>query len=236
MGAGSSGRCLRGLRRSGRRSRRLRTGATSRLILRLIFRRLGGRGRRRCWGAHDLRRSLRFPLNLGRGSGWRVVRHLRRGSATGALEINSAEDAQNQSEQGQQQQARAPGSAGLRGGSFRLVQYSKIQTRRPMETLTWLKANADCSAIWSSDFRPVMQKGRAACEGRMRKPAAVYGLLVVAKPIPMGQSDWPLRFDDAPPNFRNGSTPSLATKRGSRGQRSTGEHVPTGRRAGGRGM
>jgi len=31
----------------------------------------------------------------------------------------------------------------------------------------------------------------------MPKPAAAYGLLDVAKPIPMGQSDWPLRFNDA---------------------------------------
>ena len=190
-------------------------GGTSRLILRLIFRRLAVGRRRRCWGSRDLRRSLRFLLNLRRGRRRRVVRHLRRGSATGALEINSAEDAQNQSEQ-------APATAGPRsrlggiavGGLFRLVQYSKIQTRRPMETLTWLKANADCSAIWSSDFRPVMQKGRAACEGGMRKPAAAYGLLVVAKPIPMGQSDWPLRFDDAPPNFRNGSTPASQQSEG----------------------
>jgi len=44
----------------------------------------------------------------------------------------------------------------------------------------------------------------------MRNPASAYGLLEVAKPVPMGQSDWPLRFDDAPPDLRNGFIPSLA--------------------------
>jgi hypothetical protein len=41
----------------------------------------------------------------------------------------------------------------------------------------------------------------------MRKPASAYGLLEVAKPVPMGQSDWPLRFDDAPPDLRNWDHP-----------------------------
>ena len=81
----------------------------------------------------------------------------------------------------------------------------------------------------------MMQKGRAPESLRHRvgmpKPAAAYGLLEVAKPIPMGQSDWPLRFDDAPPILGNWVKPR-PPERGKRGYRSTEEHVPARRRAG----
>jgi hypothetical protein len=89
-------------------------------------------------------------LRLGRGSGRRLSGRWRRraigdlgtGAGAVALEINRAEHAQNQGEQRHQQQRCAPSSSGSRGGSSRLVQYSTIQTRRPLETLTWRKAKS----------------------------------------------------------------------------------------------
>jgi hypothetical protein len=72
---------------------------------------------------------------------------------------------------------------------------------------------------------------RSGCGADMSKPALVCGLVDVAKPIPMGQSDWPLRFDDAP-SFSFGQ--SLAQARITR-TRSTEEHVPARRRVGGTG-
>src|SRR6185312_8609786 len=77
-------------------------------------------------------------------------------------------------------------------------------TRHPLETLTRLKEKSRLISHLAEQFL-VPDAGRSRPRKRpgRRKPASVYGLLDVAKPKPMGQSDWPLRFDDAPSAFLN---------------------------------
>ncbi len=101
------------------------------MILRLIFGRLGGLRRLSLRRGHRRRLGLRLSRL--------VIGDLRAGSRSIALEVDRAEDAQNQGEQRHQQKRCAPGPSGSGGGSFRLIQYSKSPNRRPMETLTWLK-------------------------------------------------------------------------------------------------
>jgi hypothetical protein len=72
---------------------------------------------------------------------------------------------------------------------------------------------------------------RSGCGSDMPKPGAVYGLVDVAKPIPMGQSDWPLRFDDAHQIFFRTKPRSSED----RADKKTEERVPAGRRTGGAG-
>lgn len=115
---GGSWRCLRRLRFRRRCRGRMRLGGRSGLFLRPIFRWCGGL-RRRCRRGG---RGGRLRLRLRR----RIARDLR---SFGGLQVNGAEDTQNQGEQAYQQQGRAPGSAGRCRRSFRLIQDSKTQTR-----------------------------------------------------------------------------------------------------------
>jgi hypothetical protein len=123
--------CPDSFRRRWRWCHRIRIAGRSGLFLRLIFRRCGGLRRLSLWRG----RGDRGRLGLCRC----VVGDKR---AFIALEVDGAEHAQNQGEQGHQQQGCTPGSAGSRGGCSQLIQYSKIQTRPVMETLTWLKGKS----------------------------------------------------------------------------------------------
>jgi hypothetical protein len=65
----------------------------------------------------------------------------------------------------------------------------------------------------------------------MSKPVSAYGLLEVAKPGPMGQSDWPLRFETRRRIYGLGSSQNLAPARIAR-IAETEEHALDGHRAG----